>query len=120
MKAASAISPTPRPFLNSQKLEPHLDPQRRLTYLPSSCTLGIEQAPRKGRTYMRTQSMDTSPEAERVQIELLRKASPAKRFALMEAWSQFLIDANRQNLRQQHPHASEEEIKLIFVANNYG
>lgn len=69
---------------------------------------------------MRTQSMDTSPEAERVQIELIRKASPAKRFAIMEAWSQFLIEANKQSIHRNHPNLSEEEVGLIFVANNYG
>ncbi len=69
---------------------------------------------------MRTQSMDTSPEAERVQIELLRKASITKRFAIMQAWSQFIIEANRQDIRKTHPDASEEEIALIFVARNYG
>ena len=69
---------------------------------------------------MRTQSMDTSPEAERVHIELIRKASIAKRFAIMEAWSQFLIEANKQSIRQKHPSASEEEIGLIFVEAHYG
>ena len=33
---------------------------------------------------MRTQSEDTSPEMERIQIELIRKASIAKRFAIMQ------------------------------------
>ena len=69
---------------------------------------------------MRTQAMDTSPEAERVQIELIRKASPAKRFTIMEAWSQFLIEANKQGIRKNRPDLSEEEVGLIFVANNYG
>ena len=69
---------------------------------------------------MRTQSMDTSPEAERVQIELIRKASPAKRFTIMEAWSQFLIEANKQGIRKNRPDLSEEKVGLTFVANNYG
>jgi hypothetical protein len=69
---------------------------------------------------MRTQSTDTSPEAERIQIELIRQAPITKRVALMEAWSQFLIEANKQGIRQRHPYSSEEEINLIFVANNYG
>jgi hypothetical protein len=64
--------------------------------------------------------MDTSPEAERVQIELLRKASPAKRFTLMEAWSQFLIEANRQNLRRLHPELSQEELDLLYIELYYG
>jgi len=69
---------------------------------------------------MRTQSMDTSPEEEQVLIELIRHASPVRRFAMMEAWSQFLIEANKQGIRDTHPEASEEEVGLIFVANNYG
>jgi hypothetical protein len=69
---------------------------------------------------MRTQSIDTSPEAERGQIELIRQASVSKRFSITEAWSQFLVEANRQGIRQRHPDASEVEIGLIFIANNYG
>jgi hypothetical protein len=69
---------------------------------------------------MRTQSMDTSPEAERVQIELIRKASVTKRFTIMQSWSYFLIEANRQAIRKANPNANEIEIALIFVARNYG
>ncbi len=69
---------------------------------------------------MRTQSMDTSPEAERVQIELIRKAPITKRFTIMQSWSQFIIEANRQAIRKANPKASEKEIALIFVARNYG
>ncbi len=69
---------------------------------------------------MRTQSEDTSPEMERVQIELIRIASPAKRFAIMQAWSELLIEANKQHIRKDHPDASEDEISLIFVARHYG
>ncbi len=67
---------------------------------------------------MRTQSEDTSPEMERVQIELIRKATPAKRFAIMQAWSQLLIEANKQHIRKDHPGASEEEISLIFISRH--
>lgn len=69
---------------------------------------------------MRTQSEDTSSEAERVQIELIRKAPITKRFAIMQAWSRFLIEANKQQIRKAHPEASEEEVSLIFIARNYG
>ena len=69
---------------------------------------------------MRTQSEDTSPEMERVQIELIRKAPITKRFAIMQAWSQFLIEANKQRIHKDHPDASEEEVALIFVARHYG
>lgn len=69
---------------------------------------------------MRTQSSDTSPEAERVQIELIRQAPITKRVALMTELSQFLIEAHKQGIRQTHPNANEKEVGLIFVANNYG
>ncbi|MGI9062057.1 MAG: hypothetical protein ACR2H5_26175 [Ktedonobacteraceae bacterium] len=68
---------------------------------------------------MRTQSSDTSPEAERVQIELIRKAPITKRVALMAELSQFLIEAHKQGIRQTHPNTNEKEVGLIFVANNY-
>jgi hypothetical protein len=69
---------------------------------------------------MRTQSMDTSPEAERVQIELLRKASPAKKFRLVNSLSQTMIEVSRRNIRQLHPDASEEELALLCVELYYG
>ncbi len=68
---------------------------------------------------MRTQSSDTSPEVERVQIALFRQASTSKRFAIMSAWSHLLIEANKESIRQQYPDADEKEIGLIFVARHY-
>jgi hypothetical protein len=69
---------------------------------------------------MRTQSIDTSPEAERVQIELLRKASLAKKFSIVRSLSQSLIEVSRRNIRQVHPDASEEELHLILIEMYYG
>ncbi len=69
---------------------------------------------------MRTQSMDTSPEAERVQIELIRKASPAKLFGLVRSLSRTMIQASRDNIRRLHPDANEEELALIFLELYYG
>jgi hypothetical protein len=70
--------------------------------------------------FMRTQSEDTSPEMERVQIELIRKASPAKIFGLVRSMSQTLIQASRENIRRLHPDASKEELILILVELYYG
>jgi hypothetical protein len=69
---------------------------------------------------MRTQSEDTSPEMERVQIELIRKASPAKIFGLVRSMSQTMIQASRENIRRLHPDASKEELTLILVELYYG
>ena len=69
---------------------------------------------------MRTQSSDTSPEAERVQIELIRKASPAKLFGLVRSMSQSMIQASRDTIRQLHPEASKEELDILFIELYYG
>ena len=69
---------------------------------------------------MRTQSTDTSPEAERVQIELIRKASPAKLFGLVRSLSQSMMQASRENIRQLHPDANEDELALIWIELYYG
>jgi hypothetical protein len=69
---------------------------------------------------MRTQSSDTSPEFERVYIEMLRKLPLTKRFAMMESWSQFIVEVAKQGIRRDHPEASEEEVGLILLARQYG
>ena len=69
---------------------------------------------------MRTQSPDTSPEMERVQIEMLRKMSIAERFAMMESWSHFIREVAKQGIRRDNPSASEEEVALMLVARLYG
>ena len=69
---------------------------------------------------MRTQSEDTSPEMERVQIELIRKATPAKLFGLVRSMSETMIQASIRNIRKLYPDASQEEITLIFVELYYG
>ena len=69
---------------------------------------------------MRTQSEDTSPEMERVQIELIRKASPAKLFGLVRSMSQTMIQASRENIRRLHPDANKEELTLIYIELYYG
>jgi hypothetical protein len=69
---------------------------------------------------VRTQSEDTSPEMERVQIELIRKASPAKLFGLLRSMSQTMMQASRENIRRLHPDANKEELTLIFVELYYG
>jgi hypothetical protein len=65
-------------------------------------------------------SSDTSPEAERVQIELLRRAGPTRRFALARSLSQTVMQLARGGIRRRHPDADEEEVGLIFIATHYG
>jgi hypothetical protein len=60
---------------------------------------------------MRTLAEDTHPDAERVLIELLRRASPARKIAMM-------IEANRTarmlaltGLRERHPNDSPAQLQ---------
>ncbi|MEO8971845.1 MAG: hypothetical protein ABI406_09645 [Ktedonobacteraceae bacterium] len=69
---------------------------------------------------MRTQSSDTSPEAERVQIDLLRKAGVVRRIELAFSLTQSAIELSRQGMRRRYPLASEEDLNLLFVELNYG
>ena len=67
-----------------------------------------------------TRSADTDPEAERVQLELLRIASPGKRAALAMSLSATVISLARRALQSEDPEASDEMIGLRFVELNYG
>jgi hypothetical protein len=69
---------------------------------------------------MRTQSPDTRPEVERVQIELLRKAGPARRLELGLSFSQDTSQLTRAGIKRAYPYASKEEISLIFIEVTYG
>ncbi len=63
---------------------------------------------------------DTPPEVTRVQIEMLRRASPAQRFRLTRSLSQTSLWLARRALRRAMPTASEREVLLAFVAHWYG
>lgn len=71
-------------------------------------------------TRRRTGLNDTSPDAERVQLELLRQATPERRAALALALSQHVAQLARAAIRRANPGASESEIDLQFVALQYG
>lgn len=69
---------------------------------------------------MSTQSVDTHPKAEQVQISLLRQATVAKRLAVMCSLSQITIQLSRRAIRRANPTYSQLEVKLAFVAYHYG
>ena len=68
---------------------------------------------------MKTQSADTRPEAERMQIELLRKATGARRFALARSLSHTTIRLSRQALRRVHAGADEASLQRLWVTLQY-
>ena len=69
---------------------------------------------------MRARSEDTDAEAERVQIDLLRRAGPARRARLALSLSATVIGLARRAIRRSVPGASEEEVGLLFVDRHYG
>lgn len=68
---------------------------------------------------MRTQSRDTSPEAERVLIELIRKAPISKRFGLVRSMTATLTKMSVRNYRNQHPQATWSEIVQILRPHSH-
>jgi len=67
-----------------------------------------------------SRSADTDADAERVQLDLLRAASPARRAGLAISLTATAIALSRRALQRQSPDASEEEIGVRFVELNYG
>lgn len=63
---------------------------------------------------------DTDPETERVHLELMRRASPARRVCLALSLSRSVISLSRDGLSRRLPGASPEELGLRFVALHYG
>lgn len=60
---------------------------------------------------MSTLSRDTRPEAERVQIDLVRKMSTARKLYFVGQMNQAVRDLALGGLRARYPHASPQELK---------
>jgi hypothetical protein len=63
---------------------------------------------------------DTEPEAALVQLDLMRRASPAQRLRLALSLSRAVIALSREGLTRRMPEADETEVGLRFVALHYG
>lgn len=69
---------------------------------------------------MRTQSIDTSPEAEQVLVKLLRKAPVWKRFRLVQSLTQGTLWSHVHILQECHHNISEYEAAVQVVSSIYG
>ena len=69
---------------------------------------------------MISQSPDTSSQAEKVQIELIRKSSVSRRISKVRSLSQTTMYLSRRAIQRTNPFLSEREVDLAFVANHYG
>jgi hypothetical protein len=63
---------------------------------------------------------DTTPDAARVQIELLRSASVGRRLRLAWSLSATVIGAARRALAEKHPLDSFDELAVRFAEVHYG
>jgi len=69
---------------------------------------------------MRTQSIDTTPEVERLQVARIRSFSPARKFASVRSWTYTLTSANVHAMRSGAPESNERAIAVRFVTREYG
>ncbi len=69
---------------------------------------------------MNSNLSDTPPEAERVQLELLRSASVAQRAALTRSLSATAIQLSKRAIARANPDLSAWDLDLLFVEYHYG
>ena len=63
---------------------------------------------------------DTDAKAARVQIDLLRRAGPAGRFALARSLTATAIRLAREGIRRARPDLDEQGVLVEFAAIHYG
>ena len=69
---------------------------------------------------MRTQSVDTHPDAERIMIELIRSSPVSKRFRVVQSLTQSAFWANMHAWQKRHREASEQEAAVHVLSYSYG
>jgi hypothetical protein len=67
-----------------------------------------------------TMLTDTNPEAEKVQLELLRQKTPSERFALMRSLTAFVTGLSRRTLAEANPGLSDDELRIKVIELQYG
>ena len=63
---------------------------------------------------------DTSPEAQKVQIDLLSAAGLQRRFALVRSLSEMASALSMRAIRRANPHDDENQIKIRYARLHYG
>jgi hypothetical protein len=69
---------------------------------------------------MKTQSVDTHPDTERMLIHLIRNAPVSKRFRLIQSLTQGALWSNIQARRERYSDASEQETAIQVISSWYG
>jgi hypothetical protein len=63
---------------------------------------------------------DTHPDAEKVQIELMRQASVVDRVAITRSLTNLSVRMARQAIAEAHPAFSPREVGLFWMELHYG
>lgn len=69
---------------------------------------------------MNPYTTDTTPEAEAVQLELIRQMTPQQCLDLSIRMTNRLIRECKNAICREHPEWNEQEIGLGFIRQNYG
>src|SRR5205823_9066109 len=69
---------------------------------------------------MRTQSVDTHPQAERIMVELIRNSPMSRRFRLVQSLTHSTFWAPVQTWRERQREASEQEAAVHVLSCFYG
>ena len=63
---------------------------------------------------------DTHPDAERVQIELLRQMTGAQKIAQLRSQTALVVGLARQAIARANPQLNQREVDMLWVENTYG
>jgi hypothetical protein len=63
---------------------------------------------------------DTHPDAEKVQIDLLRKASGAQKIKQMRSLTSLVVGLSRRGIARANPNLDRHEADMLWVEQNYG
>lgn len=68
----------------------------------------------------RTESADTTPEAERIVVELARERSPGEKAARVWAMMRYVHDLAFSSMRRRHPELSDDDVRMRLTALRLG
>jgi hypothetical protein len=84
---------------------PYIEPLEQ--HKPDKSAPEVQHQPR-----IRTRPLDTSEEADRIQIEIYRAMSPARRFEIAGELNEMCRDLQRTGIRQRHPEYTDREVHI--------
>lgn len=69
---------------------------------------------------MKTRSLDTHPDAEKIEISLLKQAGISERLRRTFAMSSWVLWLGKQAISKAHPRWNKRKVDLFFVEVHYG